>query len=98
MKRRWIYYSPSYHFKGISQLLRRYTTGRETPGLLINYVREEDIKGITAKLRKEMDEKLPEKQTGPCEDHKLMWSLLTKHKHRSREVVAIGHIGCNLCP
>jgi hypothetical protein len=92
-----IYSSPSYHIKGISQLLGRYTTGRETPGLLINYVRKEDIKGITAKLRKEMDEKLPERQTGPCEDHKLMWSLVTKHKHTSGEVVAIGHIGCNLC-
>jgi hypothetical protein len=91
-----IYSSPSYHIKGISQLLRRYTTGRETPGLLINYVRKPDIKAITARLRTEMDKNLPENQSGPCEDHTLKWSLLTKHKHTSGEVVAVGHIGFNL--
>ena len=36
--------------------------------------------------------------TLPCEDHKLKLSLVTKHKHRSEEVVPIGHIGCSLCP
>jgi hypothetical protein len=91
-----IYSSPSYHIKGINQLIGRYTTGREIPGLLLNYVRKEDIKGITAQLRAKMNEKLPEKQIGPCEDHKLKWSLTTKHKHSSGEVIAIGHIGCNL--
>lgn len=91
-----IYSSPSYHMKGIGQLLGRYTTGRETRGLLINYVRRPDIKAIMVKLKREMDEKLPENQTGPCEDHALQWSLLTKHKHSSGEVVSVGHIGCNL--
>jgi hypothetical protein len=91
-----IFSSPSYHFKGIGQLLGRYATGRESNGLLINYVRKPDIKEITAKLKKEMDMKLPENQIGPCEDHILKWSLSTKHKHCSGEVVSIGHIGCNL--
>lgn len=91
-----IYSSPSYHMKGIGQLLSRYTTGREAPGLLINYVRKKDITAITATLRKAMDEALPEKQTAPCEDYVLKWSLLTKHKHSSGEVVSVGHIGFNL--
>lgn len=91
-----IYSGPNYHIKGIGQLLGRYTTGRETPGLLINYVRKKDIKGITAKLKTAMDKKLPENQTGPCEDHALKWSLVTKHEHSSGEIVSIGHIGCNL--
>jgi len=91
-----IYASPSYHIKGIGQLLGRYTTGRETSGLLINYVRKPDIKAITATLRAAMDKQLPEQQTGPCEDFPLKWSLLTKHKHSSGEVQAIGHVGCNL--
>jgi hypothetical protein len=91
-----IYSSPSYHIKGIGQLLGRYTTGRETPGLLINYVRKPDIKAIVVKLKTEMDKKLPENQTGPCEDHAMKWSLLTKHKHSSGEVVSVGHIGLNL--
>jgi hypothetical protein len=91
-----IYSSPSYHIKGIGQLLGRYTTGRETPGLLINYVRKPDIKGIVGKLKTELDKKLPEHQTEPCKDHLLKWSLLTKHKHNSGEVVSIGHVGCNL--
>jgi hypothetical protein len=91
-----IYSSPSYHMKGISQLLGRYTTGREMPGLLINYVRKPDIKAIVAKLKTEMDKKLPENQTGPCQDHALKWSLLTKHRHSSGEVITVGHVGFNL--
>ena len=91
-----IYASPSYHMKGVSQLLERYTTGRELPGLLINYVRQKDIKGITEKLRVALDKKRPENQVSACEDHKLKWSLTTKHKHRSGEVVSLYHVGCNL--
>src|SRR5262249_44367324 len=91
-----IYSGPSYHIRGIKQLLVRYTTGRETPGLLLSYVRKPDIKGITSKLRAEMDKKLPENQTGPCEGHKLKWSLATKHKHSSGEELSLSHVGCNL--
>jgi hypothetical protein len=88
--------SPSYHMKGIGQLLGRYTTGRETPGLLVSYVRKEDIKAITAKLKAAMDKERSEKQVGQCRDHTLKWSLVTKHIHSSGEVVSVGHIGCNL--
>ena len=91
-----IYSSPSYHIKGIGQLLGRYTTGRETEGLLISYVRKPDIKQITDKLKSAMDRDLPEQQTGPCEQHKLKWSLRTTHKHGSGEAVSVVHIGCNL--
>jgi hypothetical protein len=91
-----IYAGPSYHIKGIGQLLGRYTTGRETMGLLLSYVRKDDIKGITDGLRAAMDEKLPEKQIGPCESHILKWSLVTRHKHKSGEVLPLAHVGCNL--
>jgi hypothetical protein len=91
-----IYSSPSYHIKGITQLLGRYTTGRELSGLLISYVRKEDIKGITAKLKIELDRMRPENQTGCCETHKLKWSLVTMHRHSSGEVVKLDHVGCNL--
>lgn len=91
-----IYSGPSYHIKGITQLLQRYTTGRETAGLLLNYVRDVDIKGVTTKLRAALDSELPENQTGPCADHTLKWSLATKHKHSSGEELALSHIGCNL--
>lgn len=90
-----IYSSPSYHMKGIGQLLS-YHTGRETPGLLISYVRKPYIQSITANLKAAMDKKLPENQTGPCEDHILDWSLRTKHKHVSGKIVSLSHIGCNL--
>jgi hypothetical protein len=91
-----IYSGPDYHIKGIGQLIGRYTTGRETSGLLISYVRMKNIKEITSKLRLAMDELLPENQVGLCENHTLKWSLVTKHTHSSGEVIAIGHIGCNL--
>jgi hypothetical protein len=91
-----IYAGPSYHIKGVGQLLGRYTTGRETAGLLINYVRQANINGITEKLKKEMDAQMPEKQIGPCEPHTLKWSLATKHDHSSGEIVSVFHVGCNL--
>lgn len=91
-----IYGSQSYHIKGIGQLLGRYTTGRETAGLLINYVRKPDIKGITEKLKAKMDSQLPQGQTGPCESHTLKWSITTKHLHSSGELLSVHHVGCNL--
>jgi hypothetical protein len=91
-----IYSSPSYHMKGIGQLLGRYTTGRETAGLLINYVRKPDINAIAATLRAKMDEVRPENQTAPCENHILKWSLVTKHKHSSGEELSLAHVSCNL--
>jgi hypothetical protein len=91
-----IYSSPSYHIKGIGQLLGRYTTGRETAGLLINYVREPDIKGITEKLKGKMDSQLPQGQICPCDYHPLKWSLTTKHVHSSGEVISVYHVGCYL--
>lgn len=91
-----IYHGPSYHIKGIGQLLGRYTTGRENGGLLINYVRVKDIADITAKLKSELDAKMPDGQVGPCTAHTLKWSLVTEHQHSSGEMVSVSHIGCNL--
>jgi hypothetical protein len=91
-----IYDGPAYHIYGIGQLLGRYTTGRETPGLLINYVRDKDIRGITEKLRTRMDAERPANQIGPCEPHTLKWSLRTKHKHNSGEALSVSHIACNM--
>jgi hypothetical protein len=85
-----IYSTPSYHIKGIRQLLGRYTTGHETRGIMISYVRKKDIKGITAKLKAAMDKNLPESQVGPCEDHVLRWSIWTKHRFTTSRAARIG--------
>lgn len=91
-----IYSGSSYHIKGIGQLLGRYSTGREAAGLMISYVRQPNIKGVTEKLKAKMDLQLPEGQTGPCGAHILKWSLTTRHLHSSGEVISVDHIGCNL--
>jgi len=88
-----IHKGPGYHIEGIAQLLGRYTTGREGSGLLISYFRNKDIKGLTANLRAAMDDKRPFNQLEPCKDHKLKWTLSTKHKHSSGEVVLLTHLG-----
>lgn len=93
-----IYGGPAYHIKAIEQLLGRYTGGREMPGFVISYVRKPDIKGITKKLRDELDKKLPELQQGKCEDHILKWSFKTRHKHKSGEVLTLSHVSCNMAP
>jgi hypothetical protein len=91
-----IYDGPAYHIAGLTQLLGRYLTGREGRGLLINYVRKRDIKGLIAKLRKELDVDLPLKQQGASVDHTMLWSFETTHLHSAGERLRIGHIGCNL--
>src|SRR3984893_7746551 len=64
-----IYDGPVYHFKGLEQLLGRYTTGREGRGLLIVYFRKQNIAGLVKKLREKMDADLPCQQQGKTVDH-----------------------------
>jgi hypothetical protein len=77
-------------------LLDRYSTGREGRGLLISYVRKQNIKDLVIKLRERMDEDLPLSQKGPTRDHTLKWSFLSLHGHDSGEDLEVGHVGCNL--
>jgi len=91
-----IYSGPKYHIKGMGQLLGRYTTGRETSGLLINYVRQANIARIATVLMAELDTKLPEDQVGSCQGHTLKWSFTTKHRHSSGEILSLSHVACNL--
>lgn len=92
-----IYNGPAYHFKGLEQLLGRYTTGREGRGLIIVYVRKPDISGLMKTLRQKMDSDLPFKQQGNTADHGLKWSFLSAHTHACGDNLEVSHIGCNLC-
>lgn len=91
-----IYRGPANHIKGLTQLLDRYTTGRELGGLMIVYVRKEDISGIVKKMRQEMDAKKPLKQKGSTRDHVLKWSFRSTHTLPSKDQHEVSHIGCNL--
>jgi hypothetical protein len=91
-----IYDGPAYHIKGLQQLLRRYTTGREGRGLLIVYVKKADIAGLIRKLRDTMDETAPEQQKGKSKDYSMKWSFISVHGHSCGEDLEVGHIGCNL--
>jgi hypothetical protein len=91
-----IYDGPEYHLKGLTQLLGRYTTGREGRGLLITYFQKQNISGLVKKIRKKMDQELPMKQDGKTTDHLLKWSFLSKHNHSCGEKLEVGHVGCNL--
>lgn len=91
-----IYDGPEYHFKGLQQLLGRYTTGREGRGMLVVYFRKRNIAGLVKKLREKMDTDLPFSQQGPTTDHLIKWSFISKHMHSCGENLEVGHIGCNL--
>jgi hypothetical protein len=92
-----IYNGPAYHFKGLEQLLGRYSTGREGRGLLVVYFRKPNIAGLVQNLRKQMDVDLPCQQRGSTADHILKWSFLSAHSHTCGENLEVSHIGCNLC-
>jgi hypothetical protein len=91
-----IYDGPVNHYKGIQQLLGRYTTGRERRGLVIAYFKKEGISTLVQKLRDKMDADLPSAQQGQTTEHTVKWWFLSKHKHSSDEVLCVAHIGCNL--
>jgi hypothetical protein len=87
-----------WHVSGLTQLVKRYSTGREDRGLLLEYVKLEGIKGHIDNLRSELDAKLPCKQVAKCGDHETVtqWSFCSSHKHSSGEQIEIWHFGCNL--
>jgi hypothetical protein len=91
-----IYDGPAYHISGLQQLLGRYTTGRESRGLVIAYVKKRGIAQLINKIREEMDANLPHAQQGVTCDHGLKWSFLSTHAHSCGENLEVSHIGCNL--
>lgn len=91
-----IYGGAAYHIKGLEQLLGRYTTGREGRGLIISYVRQRNISGLTDNLRFCMNEGLPLAQKGVCQDLFIRWSFVTIHLHSCGDDLQVGHVGCNL--
>lgn len=91
-----IFNGPEYHIKGLKQLLSRYTTGRESNGLLIAYVRKKEIATLIRKIREQMDHLLPEDQIGETDDYILKWSFSSKHRHTCGDDLQVDHIGCNL--
>ena len=91
-----IYRGPQNHVAGLGQLLSRYTTGRESRGLLIVYFRQKGIAGLVQKIREMMDGEMPLDQQGKTADHALKWSFISVHAHSCGENLEVGHIGCNL--
>jgi hypothetical protein len=91
-----IYNGYEYHVQGLEQLLGRYTTGREGSGLLISYVRLQNISGLMQKLRARMDAERPFEQTCDVSDHPLKWSFSSTHQLTSGDDHDVGHIACNM--
>lgn len=88
---------PVYHVRGLQQLLKRYSTGRENTGWLIVYVMKAGIKGRMEKVRKHFNKERPELQVGTCVDHAIAkWAFVSVHSHSSGERVRVAHVGCNL--
>lgn len=86
----------TWHEKGLKQLVERYSTGREDRGLLLVYVKKDNVKGRMDKIRRELDQKLPCNQLEASENHETQWSFLTTHKHSSGEEIEVWHLGANL--
>lgn len=88
---------PQYHISGLEQLLG-YTTGRESRGMVISYVKRPNIAGLVAKLREKMNADKPCQQIGDTQDHdnQLRWAFLSSHNHSSGEEIDVSHVCCDL--
>jgi hypothetical protein len=93
-----IYKGCAYHFKGLRQLVGRYSTGREEGrGIMMVYVQKSNIAGLMQKLSECMDKENPIEQAGTTTPHEFMrWAFISAHRHSSGEPLEIGHFGCNL--
>ena len=88
--------SYAYHVKGLNQLLRRYSTGREERGFVLAYVKQKEASKRMKKIRTKMDEKRPEEQVRETTDHHIRWSFISEHQHDCGDEVQVCHVGCNL--
>ena len=87
---------PAYHFKGLEQLIGRYSTGRDSGGLVIAYVTQPDIAKKIADLLGRLNYEKPCGQQGSATKLAFKWSLRSEHKHSSGETLRVGHFACNL--
>lgn len=91
-----LYDGPAYHIKGLGQLVSRYTTGRDSTGLMICYVRVKDIVGKLQSIQDQMDLERPEQQTGPTTKGPRTWTFRSEHKHTSGVMIGVSHVGVNM--
>jgi len=91
-----IYDGPEYHVKGLEQLLKRYTTGREGRGLVLAYFKKPGIAMLLKKVRNHMEAEKPCNQKGAIADHAIKWGFVSTHTHSCGEDLEVSHVGCNL--
>lgn len=99
--RRWLaeakkWKGEAWHVEGMSQLIQRYSTGRDRTGYVFDYVLNPDIEGKWKALRQSLDKARPLLQEGGCSDHSGAWAFETRHKHRSGRSIRVVHYGVNL--
>lgn len=92
-----IYDGPQSYVKGLKQLLDRYTTGRESRGLVVVYFQKQGIALLVQKTRQVLDAEKPCNQQGATSEHVLKWSFLSNHLLDTGDLFQVGHIGCNVC-
>lgn len=91
-----IYAGPAYHAQAIEQLVSRYSTGRQSRGYVLEYVKKPGISDIVVKLRAKADLDLPVRQQGATCDHQMKWAYISEHRHTSQELIRVVHINVNL--
>jgi hypothetical protein len=91
-----IYAGPAYHAKAIDQLVSRYSTGRQSRGYVVEYVKKPGISDIVVKLRAKADLDLPVHQQGATCDHRMKWAYISDHRHTTQELIRVVHINVNI--
>lgn len=91
-----IYGGHAYHVQAIDQLIGRYSTGRQRTGYVVEYVKKPGIANIVARLRKQADDDLPVRQSGPTTAHAMKWAYVSQHLHASEELIRVIHVNINL--
>lgn len=91
-----IYSGPNKHAEAIKQLVSRYSTGRQSRGYVLEYVKKPGIAEIVVKLRHKADLDLPVQQEGSTSNHQMKWAYRSDHRHISGELIHVVHINVNL--
>lgn len=85
------------HCNGCSQLLSRYSSGRDLRGFLLEFFNRPGMYRLLDKLKKRFDLDGPLGMSGSSREHRqIKGAFLSVHRHFTDSKVEVLHLGCSL--
>lgn len=92
-----IYNGFNRHCGGCNQLLKRYMSGRDMRGFLLEFFKRPGMYKLLQELKNKFDSTSPLSMKGKTQEHKqIKGAFVSLHTHFTASKVEVLHLGCNL--